>query len=910
MGRRWFERRIRFDRPRQPAPASQKKATPAPVSQNQVRPTSPGELRYPPRIFVALHMKTIRQRSARFLSALPIGESWGASTIVSGIVLTLMLVGTRTTVANESSDSRLPEIADWLGDHCVDCHSGGDSEAGLDLANLDFSPDAFSQLDFESSDWEKILRRLETRQMPPPGADRPDENAYAAITESLRMVLEHRAQEFPRPGRVAAIRRLTRLEYQYSIRDLLGIEIDAADYLPKDESSHGFDNITVEELSPTHLNRYLTAGQSISRAAVGGRGNGPVGVTIRQPADRSQESHVAGLPFGTRGGVIFDHHFHRSGMYEIEVKLTRDRDEKVEGLNRPHDMDVLIDRKRVHRFRVQPIKSKGDWKGNDFTHADSHLHARIAIQAGSRSVGVTFPKTSSSLNEIKRQPFDANFNRHRHPRLTPAIFQVSLVGPFERDGTIETEVARTTEEASKTEGDFGLNESVSFDELVSTASRDLIFGADFDFDTATREDATRILAGLARRAYRRPVENEDIEPLLSFFDEGLVEGGFERGIESALTAILVNPNFLFRIEAAGKELDQSIARSVAGNTTGHVGNIGDYELASRLSYFLWSSLPDDRLLDLAAEGELQQDVVLQAEVKRMLADEKSIALVDNFASQWLYLRNLGSITPDLRLFPDFDDNLRQAFAQETKLLFQDVLQNDGSVLDLISTQTTFLNERLAKHYGIRGVHGSAFRPVALSPSSRRGGILRHGSILMATSYATRTSPTIRGNWILENIFGTPAPPPPANVPNLKENTAIEVTTLRERLAAHRANPACASCHDRMDPLGFALQNYDAVGRWREFETDLAIDSSGQLPDGSDLSSVDELEAGIVARPEVFVRTLTEKLMTYALGRAVGPDDGPAVRRIVQFAADHDNTMSSIITGIALSDPFRKRTGHL
>ncbi|EMI20253.1 protein containing DUF1592 [Rhodopirellula maiorica SM1] len=774
-------------------------------------------------------------------------------------------------IAADLQHERLSEVKAFIESYCLDCHSTGDAEGGLDLEAFDFSADQFLREDLRTDRWEHILRRIDTRQMPPAMADRPSEREYEQVSSTLRRILDQRSKEFPRVGTVAAIRRLTRLEYQYSVRDLLGIEIDASDYLPKDESSHGFDNITVEELSPTHLDRYLSAAQSISRAAVGGSGNGPVGVTIRQPADLSQETHVAGLPFGTRGGVLIQQHFHQTGDYAIELKLTRDRDEKIEGLDRKHHIDVLVDRKRVHQFTVQPLKGQKGWRGNDYTHADSHLNTRIRIEAGTRNIGVTFPKTFSSLSEEKRQPFDANFNRHRHPRRTPAIYQVSIVGPFDSEGP------------------------------GKTASRERIFGRDYDPAAATRADAQRMLQRLARRAYRREVSQTDTDVLMKFFDRGNSEAGFEAGIELAVTAILVNPNFLFRIEQrAASDASQSADAMGQG-----VAEVNDYELASRLSYFLWSSLPDDRLLGLAEQGLLQQNETLESEVQRMLADERSRALVDNFAAQWLYLRNLDSITPDLRLFPDFDDNLRQAFAQETKLLFNDVLRKNRSVLDLISTQQTFLNERLATHYGISGVAGSEFRAVDVSPESHRGGILRHGSILMVTSYATRTSPTIRGNWVLENIFGTPAPPPPPNVPNLKENSAIQLTSVRERLAAHRANPACAACHDLMDPVGFALENFDAVGRWREFEDTLDIDSSGYLPDGTELESVDQLEAGVLARPQIFAHTVTEKLITYALGRAVQSDDGPAIRRIVDAAAKDHYTLSSLITGIVLSDPFRK-----
>ena len=766
-------------------------------------------------------------------------------------------------MAADVSQPNLQVVQEFVSTHCLDCHSSNDAESEFDLESFDFSEDLISKVELETEPWERILRRIDTRQMPPPDASRPSENEYAMVSDALAAVLQIRAEEFPRPGHEAAIRRMTRLEYQYAIRDLLGINIDVADYLPKDESSHGFDNITVNELSPTHLNRYLSAAQAISRAAMGGVGHGPSGVTIRLPADRSQEKHVAGLPFGTRGGLILEHSFPQSGEYEFELKLTRDRDEKVEGLSQKHQIDVLIDRERVHQFTVVPAKGKGKRESIDHTHVDSHLHCRLRVKAGIHSVGITFPSMSSSLAEGKRQPFDASFNRHRHPRRSPALYQISIVGPF----LVQEPVAA-----------IGNSESDSQPSFLGSHPIDA---------TSGRKEAIDILAKVAKTAYRRPVTDADMTPILNFFDEGARQN-FDEGMESALAAILVNPNFLFRIESS-------------------IGQISDLELASRLSFFLWSSLPDQTLLELAERDVLHQDEVMAAQVQRMLQDPRSRSLVDNFASQWLYLRNLGSITPDMRLFPDFDDNLRQAFQQETKLLFEEVARKDLSALALIQSDHAFLNDRLAQHYGIAHVTGSNFRSVPLPEDSRRGGILRHGSILMVTSYATRTSPTIRGNWVLENIFGTPAPPPPPDIPNLSEKSPLKATTVRQRLALHRENPACASCHDLIDPVGFALENYDAVGRWRQFEDTQAIDSAGALPDGTVVQSVADLEQGILDRPSVFVQTLTEKLMTFALGRELSSDDGPAIRRIVRQSETDHYSFSSIITHIVLSSPFRFRS---
>ena len=698
--------------------------------------------------------------------------------------------------------------------------------------------------------------------MPPAAAERPAEAEYEAAIRELESLLATYAEAHPRPGTTDAIRRLTRNEYRNAIRDLLAFEIDVNEILPADESSHGFDNITVGELSPTLLSRYITAAQLISRRAIGRLERSPEGVTIRVPADQTQEGHVEGLPLGTRGGIVLNHVFTQEGEYEIQLRLARDRDEVVEGLNEEHKIDVLIDRRRVHRFTITPPKNR------DHTNVDANLNAKIKVAAGPHLVGVTFPRTSHSLLEIKRQPFDAAYNRHRHPRPSPAIFEVSIVGPLAATGV----------------GD--------------TPSRERIFVRRPATSEEELDCARQIVRSLARRAYRRPPSEEDLETPLRFFRDASRKEGFEAGVEAALAAILVNPNFLFRIEQPS-----------AGASSGEAYAISDLELASRLSFFLWSSIPDDRLLDLAESGRLREPTVLADEVTRMLADPRSASLVTNFASQWLHLRNLESIQPDLRLFPDFDDNLRQAFRRETELLFDCVVREDRSVKDLLDADFTFLDERLAKHYGIPHIYGGHFRRVDLDSGSHRGGVLRHGSILMVTSYATRTSPTIRGNWVLTNILGAPPPPPPPNVPALKEKTHDANLSVRERLAQHRSNPACASCHDLIDPIGFAMDNFDAVGRWRDFDSGQPIDASGILPDGTKIDGIEHLESAIMKRPELFVNTLVEKLLTFALGRGVEPADGPEVRRIVRRAQQDDYRFSTLVSGIVVSKPFQMRVAE-
>jgi hypothetical protein len=752
------------------------------------------------------------------------------------------------------SDER-EAIGRFVNNFCVDCHNSDDRTAGMALDSL-----STEDLSRNPQAWEKVVRRLVARQMPPEDAIRPAGRTYDSIVSTLVAHLDRAAAEKPSPGRTDTLRRLNRTEYQNSIRDLLALDIDATAMLPNDESSHGFDNVTVGELSPTLLDRYITASQKISRLAVGSSGRSPGGDTIRIRADVTQEEHVEGLPQGTRGGALIPYTFPRDGEYEIQLRLTRDRNEHVEGLREPHELEVLLDRESKASFTVTPPRSE-----REHETADAHLKARIRVAAGPHKLGVTFLKDSSSLLETKRQPFQAHYNFHRHPRITPALYQVSITGPY----------------ASQGHGD--------------TPCRRRIFVCEPKSPSEEEACARRILSTLMRRAYRRPVNDPDLQKPIELYREARAEADFDAGIEMALSAVLVNPQFLFRIE--------SDPPGVAPNSA---YRIPDIQLASRLSFFLWSSIPDDELLDLAEHGELGQSEVLERQVRRMLADPRSQNLVSNFAEQWLHLRNLESMTPDLRLFPDFDDNLRQAFRRETELLLESILREDRSVLDLLRSDHTYLNERLAKHYDIPHVYGSHFRRVDLGKDSIRGGLLRQGSILTVTSYATRTSPVIRGKWILENFLGTPPPPPPANVPALKDNTVSSTLSVRERLAEHRANAACAGCHKLMDPVGFSLENFDAVGRWRIFEESRPIDSTGGLPDGSKFQGVTGLERALLKRPELFVGTLTEKLLTFALGRGVESYDAPAIRKIVRDSRAKNYTFSSLIVGIASSTPFQMR----
>ena len=751
------------------------------------------------------------------------------------------------------------EVGDFVGSYCLDCHNEDDKIGGLDMADADV--DSISD---NLEMWEKVTRRIRARQMPPADAERPSEEVYVKVQSELERSLDDYAKHHPNPGRTDTIRRLTRTEYANSIRDLLAIPIDAAAMLPKDNSSHGFDNVTVSDLSPTLLNRYISAAQKIARLAVGGS-SAQQADTFRVRPDITQEEWIEGLPLGTRGGILIPYTFPTAGQYEVSVRLMRDRDEHVEGLTRRHELEVLLDDERVALFSVNRPKN-----GTEHATADTHLRTTFSAPAGAHRVGVTFIKQPTSLLETKRKPGEARFNRHRHPRQSPAVYEVSILGP----------VGKASNESDEKDSPSRQRIFVSYPETSE------------DDDSCAQE----IVRHLTRLAYRRTPADEDIAIPLRFYRDAREAGGnFDTGIESALTAILVNPSFLFRVE-----------RDPSDAQPGTAYRINDFELASRLSFFLWSSIPDDELLRMAEQGKLHETESLIPQVERMLNDPRSSSLVTSFAAQWLHLRNIDSITPDLRLFPDFDHNLRVALRRETELFFESIVREDRSVIDLLSADYTFLNQRLAKHYDIPNIYGQRFRKVELDPTHHRGGLLRHGSILTVTSYANRTSPVLRGNWILGNLMGSPPPPPPDDVPALEDNTVDSQLSMRERLSVHRENEACAVCHNLMDPIGFSLENYDALGRWRNRDAGNPIDASGGLPDGSEFTGVDGLEAGLVNRPELFAGTLTEKLLTYALGRGVEHHDRPTIRKIVREAKENDYKFSQLITGIAKSVPFQMR----
>ena len=745
--------------------------------------------------------------------------------------------------------------------YCLGCHNDQALRGGL---SLEATP--LNDVAGHTQVWERALRKLRAGAMPPDGSPRPDNATYASLVSYLETELDAVSTTSPNPGRTDTFRRLNRTEYRNAIRDLLALDVDVASLLPRDDASFGFDNVGVVELSPTLMERYLGAAQKISRLAVGSMATVPGSRVVTMRPDITQEGHLAGLPFGTRGGTQVAHTFPLDGEYEIEVRLARNRNENVEGLREPHVLEMTLDGDRLELFTVVPDRNRlGSYYADE--DVDKHLNVRIPITAGPHTFTTAFLQKNSALIESERQPYQAQFNQDRHPRQQPAVHSVSISGPFEPSGA----------------GD--------------TPSRNRIFSC----RPATAADeaacASIIISSLARRAYRRPVTFSDIEMPLAFYEEGRADGDFEAGIELALRALLTSPEFLFRIE-----------RDPDGVAAGSPYQLSDIELASRLSFFLWSSIPDDALLDDAEAGRLRDEATLAGHVRRLLADPRADTLTTNFADQWLYLRNLDTAAPNLRLFPDFDDNLRSAFRQETQMLFDSIVREDRSVIDLLQADYTFLNERLAGHYGIAGIYGNDFRRVDLPADSPRRGLLGHGSILTVTSYATRTSPVLRGKWILENLLGMPPPPPPPNVPALEDpEPGVAARSMRDRMEQHRANPVCAACHRLMDPAGLSMENFDAIGRWRDRADDWSpIDATGSIPGGGRFDGVAGLRQALLARPEVFVGTMTEKLLTYALGRGLDHHDGPAVRRILRDAAGDNYRFSSLVLGIVDSTPFQMR----
>jgi mono/diheme cytochrome c family protein len=739
---------------------------------------------------------------------------------------------------------------------CVTCHNDRAKSGGLTLQNLD--PDKTAGTN--NATWEKVVLKLRGGMMPPLSApNRPDPATLNAVALHIEQALDRHALASPDPGQ-KAVHRLNRTEYGNAVRDLLELTIDPSQYLPADDESDGFDNIAgVLRVSPSLLEQYLSAARQISSLAVG-FDNDVVINSFRIPPDDSQEEHVEGLPLGTRGGLLFRHNFPQDAEYDFNVFLLRNIVGYMTGLEYAHQLEITIDGERA--FLVQ-VGGEEDNLASDKNMSetadmiDKRLKTRVKVKAGPHMVGVTFHRRNFSESDEPLQPHERDHDLQNMNGL-PMVDHVTVTGPFNATGPGET------------------------------PSRRRIFTCHPASAAAEPACARTILSSIARRAYRRPVTDADMMPLISRY-EVVRTRSFDAGFVQGVRLILANPKFIFRTES--------------DPVGGRAQRVSDLEMASRLSFFLWSSIPDDELLNLAAQNRLNQPAVLAQQVRRMLKDPKSRALVDNFASQWLMLRNLKSHQPNPRDFPNFDNELRQAFRTETEMFFESIMREDRSVIDLLDADYTFVNERLARHYKIPNVYGSYFRRVTLKDANRRG-LLGQGSILTITSYPNRTSPVLRGKWILENILGTPPSAPPPNVPTLKENGEQGVPeSVRARLELHRKNATCASCHAIMDPLGFALENFDGVGMWRQKEIGGVVDATGQLADGTPVNGPVTLRDGLLKKKDMFARTLTQKLMTYGLGRGLEASDMPLVRAIAATAGTQNYRFSTIVLGIVNSVPF-------
>ena len=783
--------------------------------------------------------------------------------------LTLACFAISAVAANAATDNPAREV---VNKYCVSCHNQKLKTAGLALDRIDADNPFSSQ-----ETWEKVIVKLRSRAMPPPKLPRPDNATYDAVAAWLESSIDRAAAAHVNPGRSASLHRLNRAEYANAVRDLIAVDVDAQAILPPDEQAFGFEN-NAEALSmqPALLDRYVSAAASISRRAVGDptipptfvrygaiKGNANDLTYLRQ-TDRLGED----FPLGSKGGVAARHYFPVDGEYVIKLRLQRTWSSEVRGLNAPTQFEVRLDGKRVWQATLGGEKSHSKTFVFD---GDDALQTRVPVKAGLHQVMATMLKTEDVEPEGPGPDRLPLFSRQSDNPTSPiAIASLLIGGPY--GGQVPAD----------------------------SPSRKLLFACTPANAADETSCATKILSQLARRAYRRAATEDDIDTLLSFYKRGRASGEFDDGIREALERVLVSPDFLFRIET-----------DPSGAASGGAYRITDVELASRLSFFLWSSIPDDTLLDLATRGKLHDPDILEQQVSRMFADPRArTSLVQNFFSDWLQTRNVWLLNPDGTKFPWFDDNLRSAFVTETELFLGAQLKGDHSVSDLLTSDETFLNEQLARHYGISGVYGSHFRPVKLTDENRFG-LLGKASVLAVTSYTTRTAPTIRGKWVLENILAAPPPAPPPNVPSLESsNKDGKPLSVRQMLEMHRANPVCASCHARMDPLGLSLENFDAIGQWRTADAGRPIDASGVLLDGTKVAGPRELRQALMAQKTQFVHAATEKLLTYALGRGLDYYDASTVRAIDRAAATDDYRWSSLILGIVKSAPFQMRASQM
>jgi len=767
-----------------------------------------------------------------------------------------------------------PSVRAVLDQYCVTCHNEKLKTAGLMLDKADIAhPGASAEL------WEKVLKKLHAGEMPPPGRPRPDPPSYAALSSFLEKGLDDAASANPNPGRVA-VHRLNRTEYRNAVRDLIGLQIDTKSLLSPDEADQeGFDNVaSVLSVSPVLLEAYLSAARSISRLAVGDPTINPVSDVFKIPTALVQDERTSeDLPFGSHGGASIRYHFRLDGEYQIKVLLKRQLYLYIMGMGEPHQIDIRIDGTLLRRFDVggkakgmtMPESFAGNTQGDpgfeEYMHnADADLEVRVPIKAGTHDVGVSFVRRfwePEGILQPQQRGFARTTNELYHGY--PAVATVSIGGPYQTTGITD-----------------------------DAPSRRKIFICRPATAASEERCATKILSTLAKRAYRRPVTDQEVQTLLDFYKEGRTGGTFDAGIQRGLERILAAPSFLFRIE-----------REPANALSGSAYPLSDVDLASRLSFFIWSSIPDDELLNTAIAGKLKQAGVLEQQVRRMLADSRSRALVDNFINQWLGLGKLTGLVPDADAFPDFDENLREAMRQETEEFVVHQIREDRSILDLLIANYSYVNERLGRFYGIPNIYGNHFRKATFTDGIR-GGLLGQASVLTVTSYPNRTSVVLRGKWLLANMLGTPPAPPPADVPTLKDaGQDGQPRSLRDRMERHRSSAACAGCHQRMDALGFALENFDALGKWRTVADGETVNAFASLQDGTTFDGVAGLRNFLVSHKDDYVRTVAEKLLAYGIGRGIEYYDMPALRKIARDSAPSDYRWSSLVLNVIRSTPF-------
>ena len=823
-----------------------------------------------------------------------LGVSISGLMLLLGMVSVALLTGEFLSAQGATEDQpsfAANDMQQLVNSYCLACHNDSLATADFSLQNVDFAQPAL-----HADSLERVVKKLRAHMMPPAGMPRPEFETYQIMTDWLEGELDNAWAASPNPGRITPVHRMNRYEYNNTVNALLGLDVDVMSSLPGDPTADGsFDNMAASlPFSTAHMERYMSVARQVTRLATGLPPLGPTTTTYEVPLFMKQNQRQSDdMPFGSRGGVSVSHNFPVAGEYQFRVQLERNYQDYIKGLGWPQQLEIRLNGRLLERFSVggeapgtpAPLSFSGtgepgsiDWEQYMLTEAGEGLEVRLPVEAGPAQISVSYIRQLIEPESIPQPVQGGRLNANDEAYLDyQKVYALEVSGPFQSSQSVSSVSA-----------------------IDASPSQRKIFSCHPERGAEEISCATEILSSLAKQAYRRTASDQDIDLLLDFYSQGRETGGnFNSGIQFALEFMLSDPAFLIRSYS-----------EPTGLSAGEVFTISDLELASRLAFFLWSEAPDEQLLDLAQQGQLSNPEVLEQQVQRMLADSRGVTtLVEDFAAQWLNLRRLDEVQINTVVFPNYDLSLIEGFRQETQLFIADTVEANSSVMELLGADHSYLNERLANHYGVEGIYGSRFRKTELPNRNQRGGLLAQGALLTVTSYPGRTSPVLRGKWLLDNMLGTPPPPPPANVPILPDAEAGEVpTSIRERLARHRADPVCASCHVVIDPLGFALENFDVIGAWREHdEVGNVVDPDGSYPGGVEFSGFADLRDWMLDRPQQFSHTLTEKLMTYALGRRIEYYDQPVIRKIVSDAAEQDYSWSSLITGIVMSPPFLMST---